>query len=77
MKTYYGSWEDEIEDLEDVIDRIEALIDDGDKSEDLISELEYLRERLTEVEEDQARAQAEAWADELKEREHEFWASRF
>ena len=45
--------------------------------EDLISELEYLKERLTEVEEDQARAQAEAWAEELKEREREFWSTRF
>lgn len=76
MKTY-GSWEDEIEELEEQIDRIEVLIDDGDESEDLISELEYLKERLAEVEEDQARAQAEAWADELKEREHEFWSTRF
>lgn len=73
----YGSWEDEIEELEEQIDRIEVLIDDGDESEDLISELEFLKERLTEVEEDQARAQAEAWADELKEREREFWSTRF
>lgn len=73
----YGSWEDEIEELEDQIDRIETLIDDGDESEDLICKLEQLRERLTEVEEDQARAQAEAWAEELKEREREFWSTRF
>ena len=27
----YGSWEDEIEELEEQIDRIEVLIDDGDE----------------------------------------------
>lgn len=69
--------QDDKERLEEEIDRIKLLIDDGDQDEDLTIELDYLQEQLNEVQSQLDAIEQAEYEAEMRELESYYWSTRF
>lgn len=69
--------QDDKERLEEEIDRIKLLIDDGDQDEDLTIELDYLQEQLNEVQSQLDAIEQAEYEAEMRELNDYYWSTRF
>lgn len=69
--------QDDKEKLEEEIDRIKLLIDDGDQDEDLTIELDYLQEQLNEVQSQLDAIEQAEYEAEMRELNDYYWSTRF